>query len=154
MRARGSSEGLVKVLFSFEQDEDGYPPVTSESLWAKPTTEGLFELDNIPFYAQGVSWKDVVAAEPAGEGMFRFKRVVEPSGHSTIRVVAFKHDEMQPLQKELERLGASWEGSDQPSLIAIDIPPEVDIRRVWDFLQGGMDEGRWDYEDAAIQHPQ
>ena len=154
MRAQGSSEGLVKVLFSLQQDEDGYPPVASESLWAKPTTEGLFELDNIPFYAQGVSWKDVVAAEPSVEGTFIFKKVVKPSGHSTIRVIAFKHDEMQPLQQELERLGASWEGSDQPCLIAVDIPPAVDIQRVWDFLQAGMDEGRWDYEDAAIQHPQ
>ncbi len=154
MRAQGSSEGLVKVLFSLQQDEDGYPPVASESLWAKPTTEGLFELDNIPFYAQGVSCKDVVAAEPSVEGTFTFKGVVKRSGHSTIRVVALKHDEMQPLQQELERLGASWEGSGQPRLIAVDVPPEVDIQRIWHFLQGGMNEGRWDYEDAAIQHTQ
>jgi hypothetical protein len=154
MSERDRAEGLVKVLFSLEQDEDGYPPVTSESLWAKPKTEGFFELDNIPFYALGVSCKDTIAAEPTAEGMFVFKKVVKPSGHSTIRVLVFGEDAMQPLQKALERLGASWEGSDQPSLIAVDIPAEVDIQQVWDFLQTGMNEGRWDYEDASIQHPQ
>jgi hypothetical protein len=152
MDKQDQSEGLVKILFSLEQDEDGYPPVTSESLWAKPVAEHLFELDNIPFYACGISWKDMVAADPLTEGTFAFSKVVKPSGHSTIRVIVFAKDEMERLQKELGRLGASWEGSDASSLVAIDIPPEVDIKQVLDFLQSGMDEGRWDYEEASIQH--
>jgi len=147
-----SAEGLVKVLFSLDQDEDGYPPVTSETLWARRTPEGLYELDNIPFYAQGVSWKDIVAAEPNTEGMLEFQRVAKPSGHSTIRIVASEKNEMTKVQQELERLGCSWEGSNQPSLISVDVPPEVDLQQIWNFLRTGLDEGRWDYEDASIQH--
>ena len=36
----------------------------------------------------------------------------------------------------------------------VDLPPAVDIQRVWEFHQAGVDEGRWDYEDAANQHTQ
>jgi hypothetical protein len=53
------NEVLVKIVFSLERDDDGYPPVTTESLWAKSKADGLFELYNVPFYAQGISWKDI-----------------------------------------------------------------------------------------------
>ncbi len=43
----------VKIVFELQQDEDGYPPVTRESLWATPTDGGLYRLDNIPFFAHG-----------------------------------------------------------------------------------------------------
>jgi hypothetical protein len=49
------SERHVKVLFQLEQDEDGYPPASVESLWALPKGEGLFQVDNIPFFATGVA---------------------------------------------------------------------------------------------------
>ncbi|MGW0663986.1 hypothetical protein [Streptodolium elevatio] len=29
-----AAEGHVKVLFGMEQDEDGWPPIQTESLWA------------------------------------------------------------------------------------------------------------------------
>jgi hypothetical protein len=67
-------EGLVKIVFSLEQDEDGYPPVKTESLWAKPKADGSFELDNTPFYAQGISRKDIVAAEPISQACLPSRR--------------------------------------------------------------------------------
>lgn len=31
-----SERGLEKIWFNIEQDKDGYPPVTVESIWARP----------------------------------------------------------------------------------------------------------------------
>ena len=76
----------MKVLFDLEQDEDGYTPASAETLWAIRVGEGLFRIDNIPFFALGIAVEDVVSAVPE-EGVFRFKEVVHPSGHGTLRVV-------------------------------------------------------------------
>jgi hypothetical protein len=81
------TEQYVKVLFELEQDEDGYPPASAETLWAIKVGEGLFQIDNIPFFAYGIAVNDIVSATPE-EGVFRYKEVVRPSGHSSHRVVA------------------------------------------------------------------
>ena len=145
-------KGLEKIQFSIEQDEDGYPPVCIETAWARRTQDGYYELNNSPFYAIDVSWKDIVDVEQMPNGILKFKRVVRRSGHSTIRVVALEKEEKKTLQKKLEELGCSWEGGDVPSLISVDIPPHVDIEQVRNLLQEGSDNGFFDYEEASIQH--
>ena len=57
-----NEEKHVKICFPLEPDEDGWPPVTAETLWAVELGGGLFRLDNIPFYARGVSDGDTVSA--------------------------------------------------------------------------------------------
>lgn len=145
-------KGLGKIQFSLEQDEDGYPPMGIETLWARRTKEGYYELANSPFYAIDVSWKDIVDVEEMPDGALKYKRVVKRSGHSTIRVIALEKDEMKPLQEKLEDLGCSWEGGDVPSLISVDIPPHINIEQVRSLLQEGSDNGFFDYEESSIQH--
>lgn len=36
----------IKMFVRLEQDEDGYPPTSEESLWVIPLGEGLFQVDN------------------------------------------------------------------------------------------------------------
>jgi len=146
-------EGLAKVQFSIRQDEDGYPPISAETLWARRTKDGYYELDNSPFYAFGVSWKDVVDVEEMPDATLQFKRVVKQSGHSTIRVVTLKKGELEPIKRKLEELGCSWEGGDVPSLISVDIPPHIDLERVRSLLQEGSNKGHFDYEESSVQHP-
>ncbi|MFY2561717.1 DUF4265 domain-containing protein [Corallococcus terminator] len=80
MKARESDQ-YVKVLFGLEQDEDCYPPAVAETPWAVRVGDGLFQLDNIPFFVRGLAVNDIVLATPE-EGVFRYKEVVQPSGHS------------------------------------------------------------------------
>lgn len=143
---------FVKVFFHLEQDEDGYPPVATESLWAKRVPEGGYQLDNVPFYAKGVSWNDIVEAQVDDEGALYFTKVIRPSGHSTIRVMIFNEAEVSPLRKELEKLGCDSERDYVPQLISVDIPPAVDIRNVWNLLEQGLNSDKLEYEDACIQH--
>jgi len=69
----------VKVLL--QEDEN------VETLWANRVGPDLYRLDNSPFWAYGVSWRDVVEAHPDPDGMLRMSRVVEKSGHRTVRVI-------------------------------------------------------------------
>src|SRR5690242_6552544 len=112
----------VKILFRLEQDEDGYPPASAETLWAIKVDEDLYKLDNIPFFATGIAVDDIVLAKPEA-GQLLYKEVVHPSGHSTFRVVVYNHGEVPEVRETFKQLGCSTEQSHLRGLIASDVPP-------------------------------
>jgi hypothetical protein len=144
-----SSERHVKVLFSLEQDEDGYPPASVESLWALPKGEGLFQIDNIPFFATGVAWGDIISASQE-EGAFRFQEIVQPSGHSTLRVAISEAADVPAVRALFAQKGCSVEQSHLPRLVAVDVPPSVPLESLRVVLEAGRAQGRWDYEEACL----
>jgi len=144
-----SSEHHVKVLFHLEQDEDGYPPARVETLWAIEMGDGLYKIDNIPFFVTGIAVEDIVSAGPEA-GMLVYKEVVHPSGHGTFRVVVYDHDEVPGVRGLFKQLGCSTEQSHLRGLIAVNVPPSVpwdDLKRV---LDTGRAQDRWDYEEACL----
>jgi hypothetical protein len=143
------SERHVKVLFQLEQDADGYPPASVESLWALPKGEGLFQVDNIPFFATGVAVGDIVSAFQE-EGAFRFQEVVHASGHSTLRVAISEATDVPAVRALFEQKGCSVEQSHLPRLIAVDVPPSVPLGSLRPVLVAGQEQGRWDYEEACL----
>ena len=60
--AGDDSENLVKGCFELQQDEEGYPPVVCESVWATPLGQGLYRLGNIRYFARRVAYEHVVGA--------------------------------------------------------------------------------------------
>ncbi|WP_410963932.1 DUF4265 domain-containing protein, partial [Salmonella sp. ZJHZ20_0162] len=72
----------------------------TESLWALPSGKG-FKLDNIPFYVKGVSVGDVVSAEEI-DGNLCMKEILEPSGHSTVRLWFVSEKDVQPVREALK----------------------------------------------------
>src|SRR4051794_37589642 len=60
--------------------------VVAENLWAEVLGSDRFRIDNVPFYAYGVSLGDVVRADEI-DGRLVFRDVVARSGHSTYRVL-------------------------------------------------------------------
>lgn len=147
------SEHCVKIIVPLEQDEDGYPPVSSERLWAIDAGEGRYRLDNIPFFARELALGDIVSAvveEGADEGILRYQQVIEPSGHSTFRVLVHDEAQVQEVCGLLERLGCGTEQSHLPRLVAIDIPPSVSLDAVRKALEPGRAQERWDYEEACL----
>jgi hypothetical protein len=142
----------VKLLFELEQDEDDYPPASAETLWAIKVGEGLFKIDNIPFFALGVAVNDIVSAVPE-EGVFRFKEVVHPSGHSTIRVIVYDPSNVSAARAHFQQLGCSTEQSHLPRLIAIDVPPTVSLEKLRQQLDSGKEAEQWGYEEACLGQP-
>src|SRR5258708_3520106 len=84
------AEARIKVLFDLRKDEEGYPPADTEQLWAEPLGNNLFKLDNVPFFVKGISCEDVVEAAADSQGELRYRSLVRPSAHSTLRVVVFR----------------------------------------------------------------
>jgi hypothetical protein len=127
----------------------------SESLWAFDRGHGIYTLDNSPFYARGVSYRDSVLAVRRTDGLLWMERVTVRGGHSTYRVFPLNgttFEEATSRLKELLDAGASIERA-QGSLFALDIPPRIDIHAAYSLLQRGEDAGWWDFEEGHCGHP-
>lgn len=142
----------VKVLFRLEKDEDGYPPEDVESLWGVLRSEGV-ELDNIPFFAKGVALGDMLKVQEAPDGALEFDGVVQRGGHSTYRILLVKKRPGDPkhTMDELIDLGLSVE--EDAGLLAVDVPPDVSLASIREYLFEGIDSGRWEAEEAYRAGP-
>lgn len=141
-----TTAGHVKVFF--EVPSAGSDELETESLWAIPYGDG-FKLDNIPFYAKGVALEDVISAEKI-DGCLFSKELLESSGHSTIRLWFSDDINIDSERAVLKSMGCDSEVSDQPRLVAVDIPPNVQYEKIKEYLDAGESEGKWDYQEACL----
>ena len=119
-----------------------------ETLWADPLGNNLYRLDNLPFWAYGISWHDVVEATPAPDGMLTMVRVVTKSGHRTVRArfnpgIDVNVEARATLDRAVA-VGCTFEGL-HPGYIAIDVPPGVDLTQVATLLSDAGVE--WEQAD-------
>lgn len=128
--------------------------VAGETIFAKPLGGDRYEIDNIPFFAYDVALRDVVEAKRGADGALAAQRVVERRGHSTFRLLlapttGLAWSSPTARLKHLRDLGCRYErGMPDGNLIALDIPPKVDLAMVRTIAEEGMDAGAWSYEEA------
>ncbi|HEY1961986.1 MAG TPA: DUF4265 domain-containing protein [Rhizomicrobium sp.] len=147
---------LVKV--SFDLDPDEWHRTPSETLWAKPLGQGasgqVYVLENTPFYAKGVSFLDVIRAEPDEQGSLRYCGTVGRGGHSTYRIIVNDAAGFGALWGELESLGCSYESADfqDRALYAVDVSESTDIYAVYKVLKEGEGQRTWLFEEGHVGH--
>jgi hypothetical protein len=137
-----------KIKFPLADDSGG---IEAEWMWTK-TKDGLYELDNSPFHAYGVSYKDLVSARLAEDGSLEFEQVVKKCGHRTVRIRFPRtkdHSDFEAIWSPLSALGCTFEGSqiDRP-VYAIDLPPGTDLAAVVGYLARLEGTGLLQYEEA------
>lgn len=112
-----------------------------ETLWATPTSDGFYVLDNVPWYALRVSEGDVVEALPDATGFLEMTRVVRKSGNRTIRVILELIDpsrewtfESATLVEGIRGLGCEIENMNN-KLVAFTVPPGVELLAVGTLIE-------------------
>ena len=145
---------LVKVVFPLgpsEVHED-----ESEFMLAESVGPDRYRLQKTPCYAYGYSLLDVVEATLNGDGTPVVRRPVEPSGHSTYRIIIAQRRTstatFDEYWKALANLGCLDELVDDRYL-TVDVPPEADIDEVYRLLERGESAGAWYFEEAHCGHP-
>ncbi|ERO60757.1 hypothetical protein P308_12945 [Pseudomonas piscis] len=131
---------------------DDYPPVSSEGVWAQLQPCGHYRIDNIPFYSRELCWGDEVQVRVADDGLKWFERVIRASTNSTLRLVFHEpgHDEAQQVLQHLVALGCSWEGLHR-WFYALNVPAEVSLDQVLDYLHELGEQGWLDYEHGVLR---
>lgn len=147
------------VRIRFELNPDDWHKSSAEGLWAKPLAiagrQLSFELDNSPFFAKGVSYRDVVSAVER-EGAYEFAGVISRSGHSTYRLAIEQEDNaFREWWTRLNDLGCTGERGECQGmkLFAVDVPPTSDIDAVHEILLEGKQLGIWHCEEGHMGHP-
>jgi hypothetical protein len=102
--------------------EDGWPPVATESVWCRVEDE-IFELQNAPFFIQGLACGDKfrAVADSVNGCIFDFK-LVESSGHSLAWVLQGEGADFASHKAKLKELGCRVEGFPACELWSIDVP--------------------------------
>jgi hypothetical protein len=141
---------LVKIRVALDRDA----PCEGETLWARPIGDGVFILDNVPFFAYGLSLGDRIYARRTDDFDLEYSGIAEHTGHSTFRVFLGDSPARLPAEeywRQLEALGCGREIG-TARLWAFDVSPEVDIVKVYDVLENGEAEGVWTFEEVHVGH--
>jgi hypothetical protein len=152
MHSETSNEGLEKVWIELRK-EWGWPYAT-ESMWAKKLGDNLYALRNVPFYAYGLSYDDRLQTV-IRDKLRHVIKVVDRGGHSTYRIFAGLGRHNPAVNSLLERIhgsGCEIEAANDKH-VAIDIPPEVDVFRIYDLLDEAEKQGLWEFEEGHCGHP-
>ena len=127
-----------------------------ESLWATELGADHFRIEDVPFYAYDLNYLDVVEAKAARPDLKpSIMRVVQRSGHHTMRVIFNKGVSEDVLLERLRSLGdlhVSFEGCSRFHF-ALDLAPEANIDVVEQRLQDWISEGLADYETCEARVP-
>jgi hypothetical protein len=143
-------DDLVKIVFSLQQDEDGYPPVAKETVWARENADGHYVIDNIPFFTREATLGDVVQAVRR-DGRLHYASTVGDAGNSLLRVVPYKGTDPDEIRRHLEGLGCSVEKAGVFDLISVNVPPTVKLTDVQSMLARGAAEEKWGYEEPLLR---
>ncbi|GHV52486.1 hypothetical protein FACS1894181_15610 [Bacteroidia bacterium] len=111
----------VKVNFLLQQDEDGYPPFSVESIWTIKNGNNSYIVDSIPFYVCNLSIEDEIAVKKK-QGELFFDKIIKESQNSTMRIYCKNEVAINRLKATLLNLGCKWEFSNIKSLSAVNVP--------------------------------
>lgn len=124
-----------------------------ETLWAIPvdSKNGIYQLDNIPFYAPLLSSGDWIFAKQDNENSrLLYQHTIKESGNSTIHVVILDEKmELHSICDEFYDLGCSFEGCNE-SYFALEVAKEVHYKQIKDYLEQLEAQGKIGYSESCL----
>lgn len=139
-----------KIVFLLEQDETGYPPVSSERLWVDLLDDdSRARLDNIPFFERVATLGDIIEYVRK-DGELQYVSTLQRSGNSLIRAVCYPGADPAALRRTIESFGCETEFDANHGIIAINIPPNGHLSALQAFLQAEEDKGIVGYEEPIL----
>ncbi|ATY09697.1 DUF4265 domain-containing protein [Amycolatopsis sp. AA4] len=145
----------VKVVFDLPAEDDDWPPVSREGLWAVPLDRpDHVRLANVPWFVRNAAEGDVFRVERDEEGVLRPVERVESSGNCTIRMIVWAQgpfggdlgrviDHFAPFGFEGEQLG-------QFGMVGFTVPPVANLAEAKRALDAGRADGSWAYEEGCV----
>ncbi len=144
----------VEELEEIHIDLPNHWATGGESFWATALGHDLFRLENVPFYAYGLNFHDVVKATSESEELIpEIRELVELSGHRTFRVFFEKNIDRQKQEEVLnsmEDLTISYERANEIYL-SLDMQPNGNYQAVFDRLAGFEKESILEFETCEAK---
>ncbi len=140
---------LVKILYVIPDGEEDAG--AGEGLWAYSLGNQLYELQNIPVFAEHLNVEDIVRCEEPSDSIPIIRELVKPSGNRTLRVI-FQPDTPDDIcvdiMRELSQKDIIPEKSAHKHFM-FNVPSTSDYLWVRDYLRKKDAEGLlWLYEQS------
>ncbi len=140
---------------TIELPADAWHGHATESVFVEGLGQDRYRLQNSPFFATGLSYRDIVIARKRGPQLV-FEKLLFIGGHSTYRIIRSENADQRDFRAywtPLQDLGCTYDqGNFGYMLYAVDIPPDTDIEPARALLEAGAAAGVWDVEEGAIGH--
>jgi hypothetical protein len=124
---------LVKIYI----DLPNHWAIGGESVWASQVGKDLYKIENVPFYAYGLNFHDIVRAIPMSDDEIpTATELIALSGHRTFRVFFQNHINKEAQEETLDsmkHLTVSYERCNS-IYFSLDLKPEADYPKVYDQL--------------------
>ena len=112
--------------------------------------ENGYRICSIPFFAKHLAIGDLVAIDDEG-GIHYFDDILEKSGRSTIRIIFYNESIVNGTLNKCKALGAIPNTLEKSrTLVALDVPADVDYGPLRLYLEDGQNNGFWEYEEACL----
>lgn len=110
--------------------------VSGESLWADIVKDNYYEIKNIPVFAYGINYMDVVEVVDNSDGVKEVLRVVKRSGHQTVRIRFIDKKTEEENYQRLLNIKGEGVGSEKwnSNMYALNVTPERDYDKFLDEL--------------------
>ncbi|MFG2691618.1 DUF4265 domain-containing protein [Streptomyces sp. NPDC048405] len=109
-------------------------------------------MDNTPWFVRGVASDDIIRVELDEGGVRWTAETVQASQNCTIRLIVLKDGGFaaarQSVLDVIHRLGATGEGIEQFWMVALDVPPDAELRQLRRLLEHGAAKGWWHWEEG------
>jgi hypothetical protein len=120
---------MTKIGYRLQRDEDGFPPISLELLNAEEISTGKFRICNAPYFAENVSYHDIVRARVTDvSGQLEFVELIEPSEFTSISIILLNELMDRFLMDLLRGLDCVVEYGEFGvyRVLAVAIPPSTD----------------------------
>jgi hypothetical protein len=144
-------DSKVKISIVLPDDVQEDYSIYSESLWFIKEGE-YYRLINIPLFLEDLSVEDVVSLVKVHDDFYRILEYVEESGNSTIWARFSDVNNAKSVTDIIHKLGCGIEGGALKGYYAINIPSEVDIKKVFEILDIERTFGRAVIFNASDRH--
>jgi hypothetical protein len=142
-------EKLQKVLFVQGLHNDQQKV---ESLWCAKDGEN-YVVETIPLDVENIARGDLIEVRYVQqENAYYFKKVIKPSGNSTVKVQFVDAEYIPATQESLNALGCDCASSEVRKLLTVNIPRDIDYSQVKMFLDNGVLANTWQYEESCLAH--
>ena len=123
--------------------------IAEEKLWIEKKNDLEYQIKNIPFFAPNLAYNDIISVEN-DEWELYFEDLIRASEHSTIQIVFFNFESIKDVTNEIEKMDCSWEGIDDQHIIAVDVPENLDYKKIREYLDKQFEDKVLDYKEACI----
>ncbi|MCH2232469.1 MAG: DUF4265 domain-containing protein [Crocinitomicaceae bacterium] len=111
--------------------------IQGEYLWATPLGNDLFRIENVPFYAYGLNFHDIVnVTYQSDPEIIEIKEIVKASGHRTFRIFfrsGIEQKEQERILSSMEELKISFERANE-ICFSLNMKPSGNYQAVFDRL--------------------